>query len=408
MLTEQIDLRTGDTPWDDHLWDIPSSDPLPETPCDVAVIGSGITGAILAERLAARGLSVVLLDRRPPGMGSTAASTAQIMWAMDVPLSELASRIGEDQAVRRWRRVYDAVIRFGERLEAGQIDSGRYACPTVYLEGPQLDAEALEKEAALHARHGLPSRFLDAPQTAERFAIAPRASIVSDGGFALDPVKTCHSLLDRARQRGAKLCYPAEVVSLKDGGSSVDLTLAGGDTIGAKQVVLATGYERAGLFLPPAFRLISTFVVATGSHVAPQWRERAMIWEAADPYLYVRSDEDGRVIAGGEDEELVDPDRRDALLPAKAGVIAAKLTSLLNGRKLAFENRWAATFGTSPDGLPAIGRAANMRNVWLAAGYGGNGIAFSALASELLSAALSGKSDPDEDCFDPYRFSHGS
>ena len=130
-----------------------------------------------------------------------------------------------------------------------------------------------------------------------------------------------------------------------------------------------------------------------------------MIWEAADPYLYVRADTEGRVIAGGEDEQFRDPRRRDELLPTKRGILAAKLEALLQGRPVRVDRAWAAAFGTSPDGLPAIGRAANSHRIWLAAGFGGNGIAFSALASELLSAALAGKRDPDDDCFDPYRFS---
>ncbi len=72
--------------------------------------------------------------------------------------------------------------------------------------------------------------------------------------------------------------------------------------------------------------------------------------------------------------------------------------------EIGFEYAWSATFGNSPDGLPAIGKAAFYKNVWLAAGFGGNGIAFSALAAELLSAAIAGQPDADADCFDPYRF----
>ena len=69
--------------------------------------------------------------------------------------------------------------------------------------------------------------------------------------------------------------------------------------------------------------------------------------------------------------------------------------------------RWAAVFGYSPDGLPAIGRAANSEGLWLAHGFGGNGITFAALAAELLTAELTGSPDPDLTCFDPYRFEGG-
>ena len=43
---------------------------------DVAVVGAGITGAFTAYMLAKAGLGVTVLDKRHPGEGSTAASTA--------------------------------------------------------------------------------------------------------------------------------------------------------------------------------------------------------------------------------------------------------------------------------------------------------------------------------------------
>lgn len=404
MLTQKLDLRSGDTPWDDKVWTFPIADPLPGNRRDVAIIGSGITGAIIAERLSAEGHSVALLDRRRPGMGSTAASTAQIMWAMDVPLAELTRHIGEGEAARRWRRVHAAVRDFAECLDAQGIAADKSSCPTVYLEGSMLNAEALDKEAELHRLHGLPSEFLSADEVERRFGLSPRAAIVSGDGFTIDPVAATHGLLEAARSRGASVCYPVDVTAISKICDGVCLSLGDGRNLVAGDVILATGYEKAPLLLPPAFSLMSTFVMATPAATAPLWRERAMIWEAADPYLYFRTDADGRVIVGGEDEETCNPDRRDELVAEKSGIIAAKAGKVLGLGPLAIDKAWSATFGSSPDGLPAIGRTAHMPHVWLAAGFGGNGIAFSALASDILATALAGRDDPDAACFDPYRF----
>src|SRR5581483_9304864 len=114
-LTEQHDLKSGAAPWDDGVPDLPPSDPLPRRTVDVAICGAGIMGTMLAERLSAAGLAVAVVDRRPPGHGSTSASTALILWEADVPLTHLARKLGEHEAVRRWQRVRRAAIGLWER-----------------------------------------------------------------------------------------------------------------------------------------------------------------------------------------------------------------------------------------------------------------------------------------------------
>jgi len=390
-------------PWDQGGWSLPSACPPPAR-VDVAILGCGIMGAVLAERLANGTRTIGLFDRRPPGCGSTAASTAEVMWAMDVPLLHLSREVGETQAARRWARVFAAVREFAARIDALGDCGERVERPTLYLAGNVLNETGLAQEAALHRRHGLPSVFLTGAETARRFGIAPRAAIVSDGGYEIDPVALCHAMLRRATERGATLTYPVDVIALHPAPDGVELECANGQRCLAARVVLATGYERAQLFLPPAFSLLSTFAIATPPGVAPLWRENAMIWEAADPYLYIRTNTEGRIIAGGEDIETPDEAARDARIEASAGRIAARLERLLNGKRIAIDRAWGATFGASPDGLPAIGPTSLMPDVWLSAGYGGNGIAFAALAAQLLERSFSGEIDPDAECFDPYRF----
>lgn len=403
-LSEEHDLRGGNPAWDEENYRVPQSSPAPKR-CDVAIIGAGIMGAVLAERLSDEGHKVALIDRRPPAHGSTAASTAQVMWAMDVPMRDLSSSIGEPQAQRRWQRVYKATRAFADRIDEIGIACHRADRPTVYLEGTVLDTRGLLEEAELHARAGLPTDFLAADAMGTRFDIAPRAGLVSTGGFEVDPVALTLGLLNRAIDRGATVSWPSNVVALEADAAAVSLTLENGSRVEARHAIFAGGYERAPLLLPPAFALLSTFVMATPPGIAPLWREQAMIWESSDPYLYLRTSRDGRIIVGGEDIDAFDAVRRDREIPERTEIIAHKAAKILGlTDPLVIDRRWAAMFGSSPDGLPAIGPAANSPGVWLSAGFGGNGIAFAALASEIMAIALAGESDPDAACFDPYRF----
>ncbi|WP_315822235.1 FAD-dependent oxidoreductase [Paraflavitalea speifideaquila] len=52
---------------------------------DVAIIGAGITGALVGWHLLQKGIQPVIIDRRHAGMGSTAASTSLLQYEIDTP-----------------------------------------------------------------------------------------------------------------------------------------------------------------------------------------------------------------------------------------------------------------------------------------------------------------------------------
>ena len=402
-LTERRDLRGGRTSWRAEDIPIVQSDPLPEGRVEVAIIGAGIMGAAVAERLSAQGRRVAVLDRRPPAHGSTAASTALVMWGIDVPLSHLSLELGFDEAARRWNRVFVAVNDLAARIDEQGLDCDRIERPELYLAGTLLDEAGLREEVALRVRAGLPSVFIEAPEVAERYGIAPRAALLSRGAWEVNPVKLTTALLERARSSGCTVSWPIDVVAIESR-KHLRLQLDDGRSLVAAHVVIAGGYERAPLFLPTDFSLKSSYAIATPRDTPPLWRERAMIWEASSSYTYARSTADGRIIAGGEDEDFTDPDKRDRLLPEKRDALAKKLAGLTRVADVPVDCVWSATFGSSPDGLPAIGPAANYDGVWLASGFGGNGISFAALGAEIIASDIAGKADPSAGYFDPYRF----
>jgi glycine/D-amino acid oxidase-like deaminating enzyme len=67
---------------------------------DIIVIGAGIIGSFIAERLSRANGSITVLDRNRPQMASTAASTALLLWEIDTPLSMLAEMIGFEAGSR--------------------------------------------------------------------------------------------------------------------------------------------------------------------------------------------------------------------------------------------------------------------------------------------------------------------
>lgn len=403
-LTPHLDLRSGEVCWSEADETLPAADPLPSGRVDVAIVGAGVMGAMLAERLTATGRRVALLDRRPPARGATAASTALVMWAADTPLTSLAQTWGEAEAARRWRRVHAEVLDLSARIAALKLDCGWKPRPELYLAGDLLDAHGLRREAEARRAAGLPSTFLEATQVAKDFGLPPRGALLSGDAFEVDPVALTLALLAAAHRRGATLSWPHDVRQVEPTEDGLRLSLADGRALEAGDVVLAAGYEAAGAYLPRAFQLGSSYAIASGPGIGAPWRGDAMIWEAADPYLYARATRDGRILVGGADEDDPDTERRDARLCAKRGDLEQRGARLLGVPKLNSDCAWAATFGRSPDGLPAIGLARGHERLWIAAGFGGNGVTFASLAATIVTAELSGASDPDASCFSPYRF----
>ncbi len=394
------DLRTGTPVWLRRGGARVHALPLARNiRADIAIVGAGVTGALVADALLSTGKSIVVLDRRGPGKGSTAASTALLQFELDQPLTHLTRKIGRARAARAYWRSAAAVDYLRGRIADLGLRCGFQDRLSVYLPGNVLDLAGLRREAEQRARIGLRSRFIDRDLLRAFTTIEKPGAILSSGAGEVDPVVLVAGLWRSALSRGAEIYAPADVVDVDPGRSSVILTTADGLEVRAGHVVFATGYEHLALVKPKKHQVVSTWALATAPQPDRVWPSRCLIWEASDPYLYLRTTNDGRILVGGADEEFSDERKRDALIPAKIKVIRRRLESLLPGVDSAPEFSWAGCFGTSDTGLPSIGTVPGARRCFAVLGYGGNGITFATIAAQLIQRAVVGLPDPDEDLF---------
>ncbi len=365
---------------------------------DVLIIGAGISGALMAEALS-RTRDVVILDRRGPAEGSTAASTALVEHEVDTPLTHLAGQIGMDKAVRAWRRSALAVHALADRTRDLGIAADLRRADNLYLAGNVLDADGLRAEGEARRRASLETVFLGRKALKDRFGIGRAAALLAHGDIALDPRRLTAGHLNAAIGRGAALHAPVDVVDVETHRDGVTAVTAGGPAIRASAVVFCTGYEMPKWVPQGRHQVLSTYAIATRPQPRRLWPEDCMIWEASDPYLYLRSTPDGRVICGGEDEEFADDEARDALIDRKAAAIARKLKKLMPQLDTTPEFAWAGAFGSTATGLPSIGAVPGKPHCHAVLGFGGNGITYSRIAADIVSAELDGKPDPDADLY---------
>jgi glycine/D-amino acid oxidase-like deaminating enzyme len=394
-------LRGGRALWSDspHIR-VKHRTVLKKERCDVAVVGAGISGAIIAVMLAEAGQDVVVIDRREPIHGSTLASTAMIQFELDTPLTELADKIGAASAERAYHRSLQAVTALIELVGRHDIQCCLKQRSALYLAGNAMGWRGLRDEASYRARIGLHSEFLDQKTLSERFSIERTGAILSSGAAELNPVQCAAGCLRAAQRFGARIYAPISVEKIDAASDGVELTTATGGRIRARRVIFATGYEVAPGIPKGEYAIISSWAIAT-KPLKPDafWPMRCLIWEASDPYLYLRSTIDNRIVAGGEDSGLTDPKRRDHAIAAKSRALLAKIEELLPGRRLAIDYAWAGAFADSPTGLPHIAKVDGMANCLAVLGCGGNGITFSMVAAQLARHWVGGRTDPDADLF---------
>lgn len=400
MLSRKKDLRSGRP-----VWALRRKPPVPHGPletsldADVLVVGAGISGALIADSLSEAGFRVVVVDRRSPLAGSTSASTALLQYEIDTPLIHLSRCCGVLAAEAIWRRSRLAVDALAERTVRLRIDADMRRRDALYLTGDVLNAKGMAREARARRRAGFEVELLHSKALRERYGIRREAALLSSGGLVADPRKLAAGYLRAAVRRGASVFAPVDVVEATESARRVVATTDAGHTIRVGHVVFATGYEVAKGVPAGGHSISSTWVIATGPQRRRLWPTECMIWEASDPYLYVRTTTDGRVLCGGADAPFEDDVKRDALSPAKVKVLEAKLASLFPDLDPTAAQHWTGCFGSSDTGTPLIGRVPGKHRTFAVLGCGGNGITFSMLAAQILRGLISREGDTDERLF---------
>jgi glycine/D-amino acid oxidase-like deaminating enzyme len=391
--TEQADLRGGRSPWFVTGPHAVRLDVGENMKCDALIVGGGITGSLIAERLTRQGLYVVIIDRELPGRGSTAASTSMLLWEIDHSLTQLTEIYGFERASRAYLASLHAVaglkslvLQLGLPCEMRDKDS-------LYLAAGSTGKQLL-REHQLRRRAGLPGDFLDHTMLLDVFGIARAGAIVSSGAADADPMQLARGLLRTAVARGARV-FEGEAVEFDAAARSVDVQLKNGRQIEARSVVLATGYVMPAIIHSTVQTISSSWAIATTPQPQNIWKGGALIWEDSKDYLYARTTAAGRIIIGGEDsDQIIDPEARDRLIPQKSRDLAQKLATLWPAANVEIEFRWSGTFDSTSDGLPLIGLVPGAKNIYAAYGYGGNGITFSFLAAQLIGDLIAGSTSP--------------
>jgi glycine/D-amino acid oxidase-like deaminating enzyme len=394
-----MDLVSGDPVWP-TLVGLPAAYPplRRDRRCDVAVIGGGITGALVAHRFAREGISTVVLEADEIGHGSTAASTALVQYELDLHLVDLIARHGAEAATHAYRCGLDAVRGLADL--AGDWCGWR-STRSLYLASHKRDRPVLERERLARRSAGIEVELLDEADIRARFSFSRPAALLSPVAGEVDAFRLTHKLLGEGLTAGLEVYDRTRVVHYRPTRAGVELRTDGRVRVHARRVVFATGYETPEFLDRKIVRLHSTFALATAPvERFDGWGEdRCLIWETARPYLYARTTSDGRAIVGGADRPFATSHKRDRLLTRQTRRLERRFSELFPAIPCDVDWRSGGTFGETADGLPYIGSVRQFPHGYFALGYGGNGITFSWIAANLLLDRFLGRPNQEAKVF---------
>ncbi len=398
---ERMDLHSGRPYWR-VLGPAPPFYPVlhEDLRADVIIVGGGITGALCAHAFSEVGLSVVVVDARPIGTGSTCASTSLLQYEIDTPLHKLVDLVGEQNAVRSYQLCAQAIDRLAAIASSIGVEDFNTR-PSLQYASKRGHVGALLREQQIRAANGLPCTLLDDPNAVHQ-ALGFHAPAVLSTPLAADmnALKFTHVLHARNRENGVKVFQDTAVVEFRDNGSGIELRTANGHHLRARDLVYATGYESRDLLPRDVILLHSTYALVSEANTAVQpWPDKALIWETASPYLYMRTAPQGRIIIGGRDESFRSPQLRDALLAKKTKALEKDFQERFPDTPFRHEYAWCGTFGSTKDGLPYIDQGPRDKHSYYALGMGGNGITFSVIAAEIIRDRILGRPNQDSSIF---------
>ncbi len=395
------DLHSGTPFW-------PVRDGLPATypslradaVADVVVLGAGVTGALVALELSRSGMDVLVIDRADAASGSSAATTGLLLYDTDTSLRELTAVVGQRGAERVYHMGRDAVSTIESLVAGFTHPCGFTRRPSLYLASRRWDVRRLREEHDARLASGLQVTWLSRRDLETQYSFSAAAAIRSADTAEIDCYRFTHEVLAAACRRGARVHDRTAVRTIETRDDGVELTLERGHRVRGRRLVVATGYDMPFTLPIRPGRLASTWAfVSEPLSRFTGWDDRSLIWETARPYLYLRSTDDGRLLAGGEDEPYPFRHRRSRTLEAKTARLLTRVQGMFPALDIEPAFSWAGTFATTADGLPYVGQLPQFPQTWFALGYGGNGITFSVIASRLIADALRGQPNPDAHLF---------
>lgn len=300
---DDMKLTNGHLFWPDTAESFDIVNTVTRSHYDTIIIGGGMSGALCAYELTKRGLTVLVIDQRNFACGSTSANTGLLQYSNDIMLSDLIDQIGEAKAVRFYKMCVEAMTDLMELAKNLQHETDYIERPSIYYASTDEDVPRLKRNYEALTKHGFAVDYWNDVEISKHFSFAKKAALKTYGDAEVNPVKFVQAVLMESNAQLLANCFVDQAESVDD---IVRVTTSFGEFT-ASSIIHATGYETLVEGRRNGANINRSYVFVTEPVDLSSWYERALIWETAHPYLYMRTTVDNRVVIVGLDEEIATP-----------------------------------------------------------------------------------------------------
>lgn len=358
---------------------------------EIAVVGGGITGALISYSLIQAGYKVILLDKRDIAMGSTSATTSMLQYEIDVSLTELSKKVGNDDAALAYTEGIKAIDTLAKLIAKEKIDCGFEKNRSLYVAHNKSQAGKLHKEYEARKACGIDVKWMTAEAIKKQFGIVCHGGILSQVAAYVDAYQLAHELLKISVERGLQVYDQTEIKKIDHQKNSVKIYTKEDAVVTCKNIVYCAGYETTEMLQEKIADIFTTYACISEQNISlKKPLQNLLVWDTNDPYFYMRTTDDGRLIIGGADDptdKKLDVNKKES----QSKKLIKQLQKKLPGIDFINDFTWAGKFGTTKDGLPYIGNNKKYANSFYVLGFGGNGITFSVQGMQMITDWLQGK-----------------
>lgn len=360
---------------------------------DVIVIGGGITGITTALLLQEAGKKCLVLEAANLCFGTTGGTTAHINTLLDTPYTTISKNFGKEDARLVASVATEAVDLIRQHVNVYNIDCGFTGAHAYLFAQDEKQEKELESIFDATRDAGLKIEYTDKIPMPLFFSKAVNVA----GQAKFHPVKYVHALAKAFENMGGVIMQQCRVTGVENN-ETVSVESEKG-TFKSKDVIYAThipmGVNLLHLRCVP-YRSYAMAVLLDGENYPTD-----LAYDMYDPYHYYRTQEvDGTnyLIVGGKDHKTAHEPNTDKCFLE----LEAHIREHFDVREISY--KWSSQYFESADGLPYIGHLPGQpENVYVATGFGGNGMTYGTVAAITLKRMLLNQDTKYVELFDPNR-----